>query len=48
MEFKHIPVLFHEIMDIMAPQPGEIFVDCTLVAVVIAEGFWNAWVAKVG
>lgn len=30
MEFKHIPVLFHEIMDIMAPQPGEIFVDCTL------------------
>lgn len=30
MEFKHIPVLFHEIMDIMEPQPGEIFVDCTL------------------
>jgi 16S rRNA (cytosine1402-N4)-methyltransferase len=30
MEFKHIPVLFHEIMDIMAPQPGEVFVDCTL------------------
>lgn len=30
MEFKHIPVLFHEIMDIMAPQPGELFVDCTL------------------
>ena len=22
--------LFHEIMDIMAPQPGEVFVDCTL------------------
>ncbi|MBQ2120531.1 MAG: 16S rRNA (cytosine(1402)-N(4))-methyltransferase, partial [Peptococcaceae bacterium] len=30
MEFKHIPVLFHEIMDIMAPQSGEVFVDCTL------------------
>ena len=30
MEFKHIPVLFHEIMDIMAPEPGEVFVDCTL------------------
>jgi len=30
MEFQHIPVLFHEIMEIMAPQPGELFVDCTL------------------
>jgi len=30
MEFKHIPVLYHEIMEIMAPQPGEVFVDCTL------------------
>ena len=30
MEFKHIPVLFNEIMDIMMPKPGEIFVDCTL------------------
>ncbi|MGM9525065.1 MAG: 16S rRNA (cytosine(1402)-N(4))-methyltransferase RsmH [Peptococcaceae bacterium] len=30
MEFKHIPVLYHEIMDIMAPESGEIFVDCTL------------------
>lgn len=30
MEFKHIPVLFHEIMDIMEPKPGEFFVDCTL------------------
>ena len=30
MEFKHIPVLFHEIMDIMAPKAGEVFVDCTL------------------
>lgn len=30
MEFKHIPVLFHEIMDIMAPESGEFFVDCTL------------------
>lgn len=30
MEFKHIPVLFHEIMDIMDPKPGEFFVDCTL------------------
>lgn len=30
MEFKHIPVLYQEIMAIMNPQPGEIFVDCTL------------------
>lgn len=30
MEFRHIPVLYHEIMEIMAPQPGEVFVDCTL------------------
>lgn len=30
MEFKHIPVLYHEIMEIMAPKPGEFFVDCTL------------------
>lgn len=30
MEFKHIPVLFHEIMNIMDPKPGELFVDCTL------------------
>lgn len=30
MEFKHIPVLFEEIMTIMAPKPGELFVDCTL------------------
>ena len=29
MEFKHIPVLFEEIMTIMAPKPGEL-VDCTL------------------
>ncbi len=30
MEFKHIPVLFEEIMTIMAPKSGELFVDCTL------------------
>lgn len=30
MEFQHIPVLFREIMEIMAPKPGEFFVDCTL------------------
>ena len=30
MEFQHIPVLFDEIMEIMAPKPGEFFVDCTL------------------
>lgn len=30
MEFKHIPVLFHEIMDIMEPEPGKFFVDCTI------------------
>jgi len=30
MKFQHIPVLFDEIMQIMAPQPGELFVDCTL------------------
>lgn len=30
MEFKHIPVLYHEIMDIMAPESGGFFVDCTL------------------
>ena len=30
MEFRHIPVLFQEIMEIMAPKQGELFVDCTL------------------
>lgn len=30
MEFAHIPVLYREIMEIMAPKPGEVFVDCTL------------------
>lgn len=30
MEFKHIPVLYDEIMRIMAPKAGEFFVDCTL------------------
>ena len=30
MEFQHIPVLFDEIMENMAPKPGEFFVDCTL------------------
>ena len=39
MEFKHIPVLFHEIMDIMAPEPGEVFVDCTLGGVGHSRGF---------
>ena len=30
LEFAHIPVLYREIMDIMAPKAGETFVDCTL------------------
>lgn len=30
LEFAHIPVLYREIMEIMAPKAGEIFVDCTL------------------
>ena len=30
MEFAHIPVLYREIMEIMAPKEGEVFVDCTL------------------
>ena len=30
MSFQHIPVLYREIMEIMDPKPGEIFVDCTL------------------
>ena len=30
MEFSHVPVLYNEIMEIMKPQPGELFVDCTL------------------
>ncbi len=30
MSFQHIPVLYREIMEIMDPQPGETFVDCTL------------------
>lgn len=30
MSFQHTPVLYQEVMEIMAAQPGEIFVDCTL------------------
>ncbi|MFZ7104944.1 MAG: 16S rRNA (cytosine(1402)-N(4))-methyltransferase RsmH [Peptococcaceae bacterium] len=30
MNYAHIPVLLEEIMGIMDPQPGEVFVDCTL------------------
>ncbi len=30
LEFAHIPVLYREIMEIMAPKAGETFVDCTL------------------
>ena len=30
MEFAHLPVLYREIMEIMAPKEGEVFVDCTL------------------
>lgn len=30
MDFQHIPVLLDEILEIMHPQQGEIFVDCTL------------------
>lgn len=30
MDFDHVPVLLKEIIDILNPQPGEIFVDCTL------------------
>jgi len=30
VEFSHVPVLYNEIMEIMKPQPGELFVDCTL------------------
>ena len=30
MDFGHAPVLLKEIIDILNPQPGEIFVDCTL------------------
>ncbi|NMA00985.1 MAG: 16S rRNA (cytosine(1402)-N(4))-methyltransferase RsmH, partial [Clostridia bacterium] len=30
MEFEHIPVLLEEIIDILNPQNGDIFVDCTL------------------
>lgn len=30
MEFAHVPVLYNEIMEIMEPKAGEVFVDCTL------------------
>ena len=30
MEFEHTPVLLKEIMEILNPQKGEVFVDCTL------------------
>ncbi|MDK2823465.1 MAG: rRNA (cytosine1402-N4)-methyltransferase [Clostridia bacterium] len=30
MNFEHVPVLLNEIIDILNPQPGDIFVDCTL------------------
>jgi len=30
VDFDHVPVLLKEIIDILNPQPGEIFVDCTL------------------
>lgn len=30
MGFEHIPVLLEEIIDILNPQNGEVFVDCTL------------------
>jgi len=30
MDFEHVPVLLNEIMEILNPQPGEVFVDCTL------------------
>ena len=30
MEFKHIPVLYEEIMTLMDAKPDNIVVDCTL------------------
>lgn len=30
MNFEHVPVLLNQIIDILAPNPGEVFVDCTL------------------
>ncbi len=30
MEFQHVPVLLREVLEILAPAPGELFVDCTL------------------
>ena len=30
MDFEHVPVLLDEIMEILNPRPGEVFVDCTL------------------
>ena len=39
MEFKHIPVLFQEIMEIMEPKQGELFGDCTLGGGGHSQGF---------
>ncbi|KJS84088.1 MAG: 16S rRNA methyltransferase [Peptococcaceae bacterium BICA1-8] len=30
MDFEHVPVLLNEIIEKLNPQPGEVFVDCTL------------------
>jgi len=30
MDFEHVPVLLDEIIEILDPKPGEVFVDCTL------------------
>ncbi|NLT95192.1 MAG: 16S rRNA (cytosine(1402)-N(4))-methyltransferase RsmH [Clostridia bacterium] len=30
MDFEHVPVLLDEIIEILNPQPGEVFVDCTM------------------
>ncbi|MBU1026147.1 MAG: 16S rRNA (cytosine(1402)-N(4))-methyltransferase, partial [Candidatus Margulisbacteria bacterium] len=30
MVFKHIPVLLNEVTEYLNPQPGKIYIDCTL------------------
>jgi len=30
VDFEHVPVLLDEIIEILNPQPGEVFVDCTM------------------